>query len=142
MNVAFAVLVAGLCCSTARAEDWTTSDGKVYQNVTVVKSAPDAVTILYRDGGALVPLAKLPANLQQRFHYDPAKAKIAADERVKADATSAQAKKLQNARQAKDKAEQKTIADRKKAESRSSPASEPAILEPNNHPDGILGKPR
>src|SRR5450755_801049 len=119
-----AMLLLALVGIRLRAEDWTTSDSKVYQNVTVVKSEPDAITILYRDGGALVPLEKLPAILQQRFNYDPAKAKIAADERVKADAASAQAlqietaqaKKLQDARQAKDKAEQKAIADRKKAE--------------------------
>jgi hypothetical protein len=73
------------------AEDWTTTDGKVYQGVTVVKSEPDAVTILYRDGGTLVPLAKLPSDLQKRFNYDPVRAKLAADVRIQADAKSAEA---------------------------------------------------
>ena len=64
-----------------RAEDWTTTDGKVYHDVTVLKTDPDAVTILDHDGGALVPLSTLSPDLQKRFNYDPAKAAIAAAER-------------------------------------------------------------
>ncbi len=74
---------------SARAEDWTTTDGIHYQNVRVIRVEDDAITILYKDGGALVPLHKLPPALQQRFDYDPVKAKIAADARMKADAESA-----------------------------------------------------
>lgn len=55
------------------ADDWKTADGKVYQNVQVVGSNPDSVTILHQDGGASVPLANLPADIQKRFNYDPAK---------------------------------------------------------------------
>lgn len=62
----------------AYAEDWKTTDGKTYANVTVVKVEDDAVTILDEDGGARVPLANLPADLQMRFNYDPEKAKEAA----------------------------------------------------------------
>lgn len=86
--------MAGLSTWSAillQAEDWTTTDGKVYQNVTVVKAEPDAITILDRNGGALVPLAKLPPDLQKRFNYDPAQAKIAAAARTKENATSAKA---------------------------------------------------
>ncbi len=75
----------------AVADDWTTSDGKTYHQVHVVKIDDDAVTILDSDGGALVPLAALPSNLQQQFHYDPAKAKAAADRRQADDAANAQA---------------------------------------------------
>jgi hypothetical protein len=71
------------------AEDWKTTDGKVYQNVTVIDSKPDAVTILHQDGGALVPLANLPPDIQKRFNYDPAKAKAAADARARNDAANA-----------------------------------------------------
>jgi len=73
------------------AEDWTTTDGRVYQQVTVVKSEPDAITILYRDGGALIPLAKLPPDLQKRFNYDLVQANAAANARVQADAKNTQA---------------------------------------------------
>jgi len=74
-----------------QAEDWKTTDGKVYQGVTVIKSDPDAVTILYRDGGALVPLAQLPPDLQKRFNYDPDQARKAAAARAQSDAKSAAA---------------------------------------------------
>lgn len=72
-------------------EDWKTADGKIYQGVTVVKVEADAVTILDEDGGARIDLARLPADLQRRFNYDPAKAKVAADKRAQDDAASAQA---------------------------------------------------
>jgi len=106
-----------------RAEDWTTTDGKVYKDVKVVKLEADAVTILHQDGGALVPLASLPPALQQRFNYDPEKAKAAAAERAKADGTSAtdlaaeriEAQKLQAAKEAKYKADKKAVEDAKAA---------------------------
>jgi len=69
-----------------KADDWKTTDGKVYQNVTVIKTEPDAVTIIYQDGGALLPLVKLPPNLQKRFNYDPVKAKAAAEARAQSEA--------------------------------------------------------
>ncbi len=47
------------------------------------------MTILYKDGGALVPLFKLPPTLQQKFDYDPVKAKIAAEKRAQEDADNA-----------------------------------------------------
>ncbi len=56
--------VLGLSTSiSAFAEDWTTTDGIKYQNVKVVRVEDDAVTIIYKDGGALVPLFKLPPDL-------------------------------------------------------------------------------
>ena len=71
------------------ADDWKTTDGKVYQNVTVLAARPDAVMILHQDGGALVPLANLPADLQKRFNYDPVKAKAAAEALIKENAANA-----------------------------------------------------
>jgi hypothetical protein len=131
----------------ARAEDWRTLDGKSYQGVTVLKTEPDAVTILYKDGGALVPLARLPADLQKRFHYDPLKAQAAADARAKADAENAKAlaaetaqgDKMKAARDAKDKAEQKAIADRKRmeeAQDHNHMPPEPGVLESDKKVDG------
>jgi hypothetical protein len=83
-----AAVFTAACSGLLRAEDWTTTDGKAYPEVKVVKVQPDAVTILYRDGGALVPLAKLPADLQKRFNYDPVRAQAAADARARSDAES------------------------------------------------------
>ena len=73
------------------AEDWTTTDGTKYINVNVVRVEDDAVTILYKDGGALIFLNKLPPELQERFNYDPVKAKAAAEARAKEDAANAAA---------------------------------------------------
>jgi len=88
------LLAAALLTSSATslwAEDWKTTDGKVYQDVKVINSQPDSVTILHKDGGASVPLANLPPDIQKRFNYDPAKAKLASDARVKNEAANAKA---------------------------------------------------
>lgn len=91
VKVIFLIFALALCSTNLFAEDWTTTDGTKYQNVEVIRVEDDAVTILYKDGGALVFLNKLPAALQQRFDYDPVKAKIAAEARTKADAENAKA---------------------------------------------------
>jgi len=91
--LSFVLLLAGFLLASSsialHGEDWTTTDGKVYHGVAVVKAEPDAVTILHHDGGALVPLAKLSPDLQKRFNYDPAKAKVAAEARAQAVAENA-----------------------------------------------------
>jgi len=85
----FLAFALALCSTNSFAEDWTTTDGTKYQNVRIIRVEDDAVTILYKDGGALVFLFKLPPSLQQRFDYDPVKAKAAMKARAKADAESA-----------------------------------------------------
>ena len=83
------ILSLALIALPVVAEDWTTTDGTRYQNVRVIRVEDDAVTIIYKDGGALVFLYKLPPALQQKFDYDPVKAKIAAERRSKEDAENA-----------------------------------------------------
>ena len=85
------ILLLALIAFPVVAEDWTTTDGTKYQNVRVIRVEDDAVTIIYKDGGALVFLYKLPPALQQKFDYDPVKAKIAAEKRSKEDAENAAA---------------------------------------------------
>jgi len=89
----FLIILLGTLPLYAAGESWTTTDGKTYQEVKVVRVEDDAVTILCKDGGALVPIAKLPPPLQKRFSYDPAKAKVAAAAR--ADQEAQNAKQLQ-----------------------------------------------
>ena len=91
MRLILLSVTLALLATNAPAEDWTTSDGKTYKQVTVVRVEDDAVTILDEDGGALVPLALLPPDLQQRYHYDPEKAKIAAERRQSESEASTQA---------------------------------------------------
>lgn len=59
------------------AEDWTVC-GKSYHDVTVVDSNDSTVLFMYEGGLARLNLSDLPANLQKRFNYDPAKARVAA----------------------------------------------------------------
>jgi hypothetical protein len=94
--LALAALLFGAV--SLHADDWMTIDGKSYPGVKVIKIEPDAVTILYRDGGALIPLAKLTDDLQKKFNYDAAIAKAAADARDKAD--------FENARLLREEADQ------------------------------------
>jgi hypothetical protein len=88
VRILFIALVS-LVAFPALAEDWTTTDGKTYESVKVVKVEDDAVTVLCKDGGALIPLSKLSPTLQKRFSYDPAKAKAAEDARTEAEAKNA-----------------------------------------------------
>jgi hypothetical protein len=103
MRIALAVVVAGLCCLTARAEDWNSTDGKTYKNVKVITHNETSVTVDDDAGGDIIPLASLPKDLQKRFNYDPAKAKAAADERAKqekeAELKAAQAEREEQAAQ-------------------------------------------
>ena len=90
---ALLILIASLIAIPAFAETWTTTDGKTYLDVKVIRVEDDAITVLCKDGGSLIPIFKLSPALQKRFSYDPAKAKIAAEVRAKQD--SENAKQLQ-----------------------------------------------
>ena len=76
MKALLAMIVVGLCCLTARAEDWTVN-GKDYHNVKVTQVDADKVHITFDGGLGSVPLADLPPDLQKRFNYDPQAAKQA-----------------------------------------------------------------
>jgi len=86
LNLALPVSMVAL-----HAEDWTTKDGKTYQEVSVVRAEPDAVTILHHTGGARVPLKNLPPELQKRFSFDPAAAESAEQARAIAEEESRKA---------------------------------------------------
>ena len=110
MKAIFLTFALALSSTSAFAEDWTTTDGTCYQNVRIIRVEDDAVTIIYKDGGALIFLYKLPSALQKKFDYDPVKAKAAAEARTKADTENAkalqaeieQAEKLKRDQQIKD----------------------------------------
>jgi hypothetical protein len=74
MKMALGAALLGLVLLPLRAEDWTTTDGKTYQNVQVLSHNAAYVTILDEDGGGRIPLSSLPPDLQKRFGYDPAQA--------------------------------------------------------------------
>jgi len=64
-----------LLCLAARAEDLTTTEGKVYKEVTIRKVEPDGLAIMHAEGMAKVPFTKLSQEIQKKHGYDPEKAK-------------------------------------------------------------------
>jgi hypothetical protein len=76
------------------AEDWTTTDGKTYKNVKVIKSDAVNVTILDEDGGATVPIANLPPDVQKKLNYDPSKAQAIAVQEADAQTKAQEQKAL------------------------------------------------
>jgi hypothetical protein len=66
------LLVHPLCAQT---DSTLTVDGVIYTNAVFGTVTPYAVTVKHSTGIASVPLERLPADLQQRFGYDPQKAR-------------------------------------------------------------------
>jgi len=91
-----AMLTGSLLVHPLRAEtDSTlTVDGVIYTNAVFGTVTPYAVTVKHSTGVASVPLERLPADLQQRFGYDPQKARDYLQE-----STARQAALLANDRQ-------------------------------------------
>ena len=68
-------LGASLCWSASDTTNLTVTIDKVaYSNVTWGTVTPVSATMFHSTGIAVVPLDKLPPELQQRFDYDPRKA--------------------------------------------------------------------
>src|SRR5205809_649683 len=60
--------------SIALADDFKTTDGKEYKNVTVKRVEPDGIVLSSKSGISKVYFTELPKEVQQRFNYDPEKA--------------------------------------------------------------------
>src|SRR5882724_322596 len=71
-NFIFAALVfaAGSIC----AETIVTTKGDRFKNTRVTNVTPATITIVHRVGVATIPLSEVSAEIQRRYHYDPAKA--------------------------------------------------------------------
>src|SRR5436189_2701660 len=63
-----------LTTNTLVAEDFKTVDGKEYKKVTVSRVEPDGIMLTSSSGISKVYFTELPKEIQERFHYDPAKA--------------------------------------------------------------------
>jgi chromosome segregation ATPase len=69
------VVILIVCfASIALADDFKTTDGKEYKNVTVSRVEPDGIVLSSKSGISKVYFAELPKEVQQRFSYDPEKA--------------------------------------------------------------------
>jgi thiol-disulfide isomerase/thioredoxin len=64
-----------LCfASVALADDFKAIDGKEYKNVTVSRVEPDGIVLITSSGISKVYFTELPKAVQERFHYNAAKA--------------------------------------------------------------------
>src|SRR5205823_4427984 len=63
-----------LTTNTLVAEDFKTIDAKEYKNVTVSRVEPDGIMLTSSSGISKVYFTELPKDVQERFHYDAAKA--------------------------------------------------------------------
>jgi hypothetical protein len=60
--------------SVALADDFKTIDGKEYKNAKVSRVEPDGIVLTTSSGISKVYFTELPKEIQERFHYDAAKA--------------------------------------------------------------------
>jgi hypothetical protein len=68
------VFLLALATRGLLADDFKTSDGKQYKNVTVSRAEPDGIVLITSSGISKVYFTELPKEVQERFHYDQAKA--------------------------------------------------------------------
>ena len=67
--------VSILClAAVALADDFKTIDGKEYNNAKVTRVEPDGIVLITTSGVSKVYFTELPKEVQERFHYDAAKA--------------------------------------------------------------------
>ena len=62
-----------LPASLALVEDFKTIDGKVYKDATVSRVEADGIVVRTKTGISKVYFIELPKDVQDRFHYSPAK---------------------------------------------------------------------
>jgi hypothetical protein len=68
--------------SVAIADDFKTVDGKECKNVKVSRVEPDGIVLSRKSGISKVYFTELPKEVQERFHYDAAKATAYSTERT------------------------------------------------------------
>src|SRR2546423_7920840 len=73
-NMLATSLVLSLGLSVAFADDFKTIDGKEYKNATISRVEPDGIVLITKSGISKVYFTELPKDVQERFHYDAAKA--------------------------------------------------------------------
>jgi hypothetical protein len=57
------------------ADDFKTTDGKEYKNVTISRIEPDGIVLKTKSAISKVYFVELPKEVQERVHYDPQKAR-------------------------------------------------------------------
>ena len=65
------LVILALSASIALADDFKTTDGKEYKNVTVSRVEPDGIVISFSGGIVKIPFAELSLELQKQYGFDP-----------------------------------------------------------------------
>jgi hypothetical protein len=84
MNAPTLAILIVCFASVALAEDFKTINGKEYKNATVSRVEPDGIVLRTKSGISKVYFVELPKDVQQRFHYDAAKANAYSAEQLAA----------------------------------------------------------
>jgi hypothetical protein len=86
MRATFVILIVCFA-SIALADDFKTTDGKEYKNVTVKRVEPDGIVLSSKSGISKVYFTELPKEVQERFGYDAAnRDAYAAEQKAKLEA--------------------------------------------------------
>jgi hypothetical protein len=67
-------ILAALSTSLALADDFKTTNGKEYKNVTVSRVEPDGIVITFSGGIVKIPFTELSPENQTKYGYEPAAA--------------------------------------------------------------------
>ncbi len=97
-GIAFLVAVVAVATMSTSAENLKLPSGKVLVDPYVISKRPNGLEIGHKDGAMFVPFKKLPKAIQEKYKYDPAKAKayekqVAARKRALAAKKKAEAEK-------------------------------------------------
>jgi len=74
-------ILAALSASLVLAEDFKTVNGKEYKDATVIRVEGDGIVLKSKTGISKVYFIELPKDVQEKFHYGPAKPRPAQRER-------------------------------------------------------------
>jgi len=96
--------VADLASMPVHADDITLTDGTVYKNATIINHSAVSATIETDKGGAIVPIEKLPKDVQAKLGYDPKAADDVKKQRAEALAEGEKQEALENLAKAISKA--------------------------------------
>ncbi|MDE1170283.1 MAG: hypothetical protein PW734_03595 [Verrucomicrobium sp.] len=66
-------IFGGMALAEDHLDSITTTDGKTYTDVVVKRSDPSGLDITHSGGAAHLLFEKLPADIEQKYGYDPAK---------------------------------------------------------------------
>jgi hypothetical protein len=75
-------ILAVLSATLALAEDFKTVNGKVYKDATIRRVEVDGIVLRTKTGISKIYFVELPKDVQERFHYDPAKTPVPQPQRT------------------------------------------------------------